>query len=112
MNNNEEQKDIINPLNNNVIQKVRILSLETSPESSGSNNVRVIYEDHFGKVNDNLLLAYPDKYIEGIGVYNTLLIALTSNIFVTLKTTGYIDKTGLGYISGVIIENPNKNQGK
>ncbi|CDL81075.1 hypothetical protein [Xenorhabdus szentirmaii] len=88
---------------NNVIDVVTIIRLETELGGIANNNVRVTFKDRFGKIHDKFLLAYPDKQIEGIGVYTTLLFALSQAIDVTLKTTSYINGDGDGYISGIII---------
>ncbi|MBD2813989.1 hypothetical protein ID850_04240 [Xenorhabdus sp. Flor] len=90
--------------NSGVIETVTIIRLETAPEIYANNNVKVTFKDRLGNINDKFYLAYPDKNIEGIGLYNTLLSALVQSIEVTLKTTGYVEEHGYGFISGVIID--------
>ncbi|CDL82233.1 hypothetical protein [Xenorhabdus szentirmaii] len=101
MNDNIENEKPMNLSAAGTISNVIITTLETS--GVADNNVRVEFMDQHGTKNDKYLLQYPDKQIQGIGVYTTLLLALTNSIKVTLKTTGTIDKNGFGYISSVII---------
>ncbi|WP_340611428.1 hypothetical protein [Xenorhabdus bharatensis] len=87
-----------------VIDSVTIVRLETELGGSANNNARVTFKDKNGKVNSNYLLAYPNYQIEGVGVYNTLLIALSQSMEVSLKITSYVNDDGDGYISGVIFD--------
>ncbi|MDE9494593.1 hypothetical protein KKJ09_13610 [Xenorhabdus bovienii] len=111
MKNNETQENTIFQSNYSIIDKVTILRLETNPTPSASNNVRVTCKDSFGKIQNNLFFAYPDKNIDGVCVYTTLLFCLSNNTTVTLKGGDYTNREGDKFITGVIIENPNnKNQ--
>ncbi|WIE48120.1 hypothetical protein [Pseudomonas sp. GM17] len=66
--------------------------------SNGSNNVQVTINN-----NDKLLLATGIDQPLGLGLYLTLLNALTSKVTVSVGTTGYINGEGFGYISNITI---------
>ncbi|AOM42089.1 hypothetical protein [Xenorhabdus hominickii] len=84
---------------------VEIIELETYPrfEATSTNNVKVTFKDTEEEVYTDFYLVSPDKQIEGVGLYTTLLLALIHQRKVSLKTNGFVGKHQERYIAGVII---------
>ncbi|MBC8954665.1 hypothetical protein [Xenorhabdus sp. PB62.4] len=104
MNDSKNTSPTITTSNSTILEGVNIIRLETSPENTATNNVKITIRDQYGIFYSNFYLAYPsNSVIESAGLYTTLLIALTNSIKVSIKIGGPLSNTGINYITSVII---------